>query len=264
MGRRGWLVAVILTALVAVVGGCSGTPQQAPTAGVPTDVARDGTLRVCSTGDYRPFTYRAPDGTWSGFDVDAAGDMAHDLGVRLEMVPTTWKTLVSDVAAKCDIAMGGISVSPERAKLARFTTPYLTDGKAAIARCVDANRFHDLDDVDQPGVRVIVNPGGGNAAFDEAHLHRASVVPWPDNNTIFDRLASGGADLMITDVSEIRWQTTQNAQLCGVALDRPFTSEQKAYLLPKDSEDLVRWTDHWLATHDGEYAALRQKYFGGP
>ena len=256
-GRRGRATAVVVAAVVALLGGCSRASEQgaAPTA-----------LRVCSTGDYRPFTYRAPDGTWSGFDVDAAADLARGLGMRLELVPTTWKTLVSDVSTTCDIAMGGISVSPERAKVARFTTPYLPDGKAAITRCVEADRFHDLGDVDQPGVRVIVNPGGGNAAFDDANLHRATVVTWPDNNTIFDRLAAGAADVMITDVSEIRWQTTMNRQLCGVALDHPFTSEQKAYLLPQDSADLLQRTDHWLdvATHDGTYAALRQKYFGGP
>lgn len=266
MGRAGrhggWTVA--LAAAVALVAGCARTPEpaQAPTA--PRSIAQNGVLRVCSTGDYRPFTYRAPDGTWSGFDVDAAGDMARALDVRLELVPTTWKTLVADVGATCDLAMGGISVSPERVKQAKFTTPYLQDGKAAITRCDEADRFHDLADVDEPGVRVIVNPGGGNAAFDENRLRRASIVTWPDNNTIFDRLAAGAADVMITDVSEIRWQTVMNPRLCGVAVDQPFTSEQKAYLLPTGSEDLLRWTDHWLdaAAHDGTYASLSQKYFG--
>jgi len=261
-GRRGWSFVVIAAAVLAMVGGCARTPEPGQDSGAP---AGTGVLRVCSTGDYRPFTYRAADGTWSGYDVDAAGDLARDLGRRLELVPTTWKTLVDDVGARCDMAMGGISVSADRAKRAHFTTSYLTDGKAAIARCAEATRFHDLDDVDQPGVRVIVNPGGGNAAFDEAHLHRASVVPWPDNDTIFDRLAAGGADVMITDVSEIRWQSTQNPQLCGVSLDHPFTTEQKAYLLPMGSDDLLHRTDRWLevALHDGTYAALSQKYFGG-
>lgn len=261
--QRECTVAALATAVVALVAASStAEPVEAPAR---ERIAHNGVLRVCSTGDYRPFTYHAPDGTWSGYDVDAAGDMAQALGVRLELVPTTWKTVVSDVGTSCDLAMGGISVSPDRAKQARFTTPYLHDGKAAITRCAEAHRFHDLRDVDEPGVRVIVNPGGGNAAFDESHLHRASVVTWPDNNTIFDRLAAGAADVMITDVSEIRWQTAMNRTLCGVAVDQPFTSEQKAYLLPAGSQDLLQWTDRWLdvATHDGTYGTLNQKYFGG-
>src|SRR5689334_3453653 len=125
--RRVWTAAVLVAALVALVGGCAHAPSaEAPTARA--GIVPNGALRVCSTGDYRPFTYRAPDGTWSGYDVDAAGDMAQALGVRLELVPTTWKTLVSDVGTSCDIAMGGISISPERARQARFTTPYLHDG----------------------------------------------------------------------------------------------------------------------------------------
>jgi cyclohexadienyl dehydratase len=38
---------------------------------------------------------------------------------------------------------------------------------------------------------------------------------------------------MITDASEIRWQTKQNPQLCAGSIDHPFTIEQKAYLIPQ-------------------------------
>src|ERR1700754_59120 len=63
-------------------------------------VSQRGELRVCSTGDYRPFTYRDPaTDRWSGIDVDMAGDMARKLGVRLTIVPTTWQTLVDDLTA---------------------------------------------------------------------------------------------------------------------------------------------------------------------
>jgi cyclohexadienyl dehydratase len=249
-------------AVVAVLAGCAHEP--APSA--LTRIGRAGTVKVCSTGDYRPFTYRDSHGRWSGLDVDMAGDLARRLRVRLEVVPTTWTSLLTDVGAHCDVAMGGISVTLDRAKRALFSSPYLRDGKASITRCAESARFHDLGDIDRAGVRVIVNPGGTNADFDRTHLHKAAVVTWPDNNTIFDQVAAGAAEVMITDISEIRWQSTIDKQLCGVALDDPFTVEQKAYLLPSGAADLQQWTDQWLdiVRHDGTYAALSQKYFGRP
>ena len=58
---------------------------------------------------------------------------------------------------------------------------------------------------------MIANPGGTNERFDRAHLHAAQIVVYPDNLTIFDKIARGEADLMITDASETRFQQKQHA-----------------------------------------------------
>jgi cyclohexadienyl dehydratase len=254
------LVACVVALIAAAVTSC----QQQP---APTDLDRivaAGVVRVCSTGDYRPFTYRDPQGRWSGLDVDLAGDLAKRLGVTLSLVPTTWANLVTDLDIRCDLAMGGISITLDRAKKARFSTPYLRDGKAAAIRCTDASRYRSLADVDRPGVRVVVNPGGTNADFDAAHLKSATIIEYPDNNTIFDQVLTGRADTMITDSSEIRWQMTQHPQLCGVGMDAPFTFGQKAYLIRRQDELTQQWVDQWLNVieNDGTYATLSQKWLG--
>jgi len=182
----------------------------------------------------------------------------------LEVVPTTWANLITDLDSKCDTAMGGISITLKRAKQAIYSAPYLRDGKAAIVRCADASKFQTLDDIDRQGVRVVVNPGGTNAEFDTEHLHKAQIVTYPDNNTIFEQLTGNAADVMITDASEIRWEANQNPQLCGQSLDHPFTFEQKGYLIPQSATDLQQWINQWLniVQNDGTYAALSQKYLG--
>lgn len=250
----------VCSALVVLAAACS---SPTPTAGL-QDVLQRGTVRVCSTGDYRPFTHRDAAGNWTGLDVDMAHDMAARLGVRLEMVPTTWANLVDDLNTKCDAAMGGISITLKRATQALYSDPYLRDGKAAIVRCADAAKYQTLADIDRPGVRVVVNPGGTNADFDAEHLHNAQIVGYPDNNTIFGQLTGNRADVMITDASEIRWEARQDRRLCGQSLDHPFTFEQKAYLVPRSAGDLQQWINQWLnvAQHDGTYAALSAKYLG--
>ena len=74
-----------------------------------------GVLRVGTTGDYKPFSYRTGTGTYVGLDIEMAESLAWSLGVKLELVATTWPTLMQDLAAnRFDIAMGGISITPER------------------------------------------------------------------------------------------------------------------------------------------------------
>ncbi|AKS36559.1 cyclohexadienyl dehydratase [Mycolicibacterium goodii] len=251
-----------LLSLSTLPAGCASesTPSPSPL----RHITESRTLRVCSTGDYRPFTFHDPQGTWSGMDIDLAEDMARRLGVQVEMVQTSWAKLVDDLDDRCDIAMGGISITLKRAQDAVYSAPYLRDGKAAIVRCADASRFRSLQDIDRAGIRVVVNPGGTNEEFAKGNLKQATIIEHPDNNTIFGEISAGNADAMITDASEIRFQTAQDHTLCGVSTDQPFTFEQKAYLLPAAATDTARWVDQWLniTQHDGTYDRICQKWLG--
>ena len=205
-----------------------------------------GTVRVGLTGDYRPFSIKDSAGKFEGLDVEMAESLARGLGVKLEVVPTTWPTLMADLhAQKYDIGMGGISVTLERAKTAMFSAPVMRTGKAPIARCSDQARFTSLADIDRPGVRVIVNPGGTNDRFARANVKQAEVIVFPNNAVIFDEIVAGRADVMMTDAVETRVQQRLRPELCAINPDKPFDFSELAYLLPRDTA-LKAWVDQWL------------------
>ena len=59
-----------------------------------------------------------------------------------------------------DIAMGGVSITLDRQKKGFFSTPIMREGKTPIARCADKGKYETLAEINKPGTRVIVNPGG--------------------------------------------------------------------------------------------------------
>lgn len=193
-------------------------------------------LRIGLTGDYKPFSLFDPaTGSFSGIDVDLTSGLARALGADPVFVKTTWSTLMADFkAGKFDLVAGGVSITLERQKVGLFTVPTDLDGKAAIARCADADRFASLEAIDRPEVRVVVNPGGTNEAFDRGHLAHAEIRVYPDNTTIFREIAEGRADVMITDGVETRLQQRLNPGLCAIHPDRPFDHSEKGFLLPRD------------------------------
>ena len=205
-----------------------------------------GTLRVGLTGDYRPFSIKTASGGYEGLDVDMAESLAKALGVKLELVPTAWPSLMADLqAGRYDIGMGGISVTLERAKTALFSAPVMRTGKAPIARCTDQARFATLAEIDKPGVRVIVNPGGTNDRFARANIHQAEIVVFPNNAAIFDEIVANRADVMMTDAVEARLQQRLHPELCAIHPDQPFDFSELAYLLPRDLV-LKAYVDQWL------------------
>ena len=223
-----------------------------------------GVLRVCSSGDYRPFTYSASGAVYEGADIEMAESLGTSLNVRVEFMQTAWKDLVASVkAGRCDIGMGGISVSLERAREATYSQPYLPDGKTAIARCDTASRYTDLAAIDQSGVRVIVNPGGTNQRFVAAHIQDASVATFSDNATIFDEIVANRADVMITDASEVRQQVKRHpGVLCPVAASEPFLFGEKAYLLPRADPVWLEYVNQWLhlQLENGSFAAISKHW----
>lgn len=220
-------------------------------------IPRRGVLRVCTTGDYRPFSHLDPKtGTYSGVDIKMAGDLAKSLDATPRYVATTWAKLVGDLSAgRCDIAMGGVSVTLPRARSVYFSEPTRTDGKTPLVRCADKDKYQTLQQIDRPGTKVIVNPGGTNEEFARAHLRRATLTVHPDNTTIFDEIIAGRADVMMTDASETRYQARIHPELCSLHPDKPFSFSEKAYALPRGDNEFKAYVDQWvhLATHDGTY-----------
>jgi len=245
----------------------AGRPAAPPATSRLDEILARGTLRVGSTGDYKPFTYRVAGGErFIGLDIALAEEMARSLGVKLQVVPTTWGALMGDLADdRFDMAVGGVSVSLERQKKAFFSIPTMRDGKTPIARCDDARKYQTLADIDRPEVRLIVNPGGTNERFARAHAPHATLAVWPDNLTIFDRILAGEADVMITDAIEARLQQRLHSKLCAIHPDAPFDFSEKAFLLPRDVA-LKAWVDQWLhqAIETGSFARLNEQWLAYP
>ncbi len=238
-------------------------PAPAQTPSLLDSITRSGTLRVGLTEDYRPFSIAAASGNVEGIDVDMANNLALSLGVKLEIVKTSWPTLKSDLEAdKFDIAMGGITITLDRQKVGLFSTPVFSSGKTPITHCGDEAKYQTLAQIDQPGVRVIVNPGGTNERFDKAHLQKVTLVPWNDNATIFDALARGTADAMITDSVETRPQAKLHpGVLCPVHPDAPFDHSELGYWMPRDVV-FAAYVDQWLHLLNltGEHQAILARW----
>ena len=83
------------------------------------DILSNGVLKVGTTGDWNPMTMKdTATNSYTGYDIDVMTELAKDLDVKLEFVPTDWKTLVSGVTSGKYHMTGSASISPARAKAA--------------------------------------------------------------------------------------------------------------------------------------------------
>ena len=91
------------------------------------EILSDGILKVGTTGDWNPMSVRdTATNKYVGYDIDIMTELAKDLGVELELVPTDWKTLVNGVVAGKYHMTGSASISPPRLKAAGYSDSYIS------------------------------------------------------------------------------------------------------------------------------------------
>lgn len=211
-------------------------------------VRERGVLYVGATGDYKPMSFRDPaTGKYDGFDAALAEDLARDLGVKLEYVHTTWPTLMRDTLdRKFDLALCGITITPARKRAALMSDGYLGNGKTVLCRAADAGKYTSLAAVNRSEVRVMENPGGLNEKFARRHLPRATLIIHPVNEEIPGLVASGKADVMITEIMEAAYYVGKDKRLAAPLLDAPFTRGELGALLPPGNEALLAYVNGFI------------------
>ena len=268
---RMWIVFGACIGLVGLTS-CSGAAAEGETNGAAeasdanrlSAIQESGKLSACTTGDYPPFTeFDEETQELRGIDVDMANHLATTMGVEVEWVHTSWDALMDDFLSECDIAVGGISMNPDRAEQVFFTDPILEDGKTPITRCENVEQFQTIEDINQPGVVSIFPEGGTNQAFAEEHFPEGELVTH-DNLTIFDELVEGNADVMTTDRAEVLYIANEYDELCAANPDETFDYSVMGYMLPQGDTVLKHYVDQWLtiALNDGTYDDFAEPWVG--
>ena len=248
---------------VTVFSACSHSDNAAN--GKVAEIVQRGTLLVGTTGDYRPLSFCEPDGTYWGFGIEVAGEIAKGLGVGVRFVKTSWPTLTADVLAEpqmFDLAIGGITITDTRKETMLMSEGYLANGKTILCRASERDHYASLADIDKPEVRVMVNPGGLNEKFANENLTHATIVVHQKNEEIPMLIAEGEADVMITEITEAPYYVQTDSRLAAPLLDKPFTHGEIGVLMQKGQEDLLQMVNSRLQKmkSDGTLRRLHEKY----
>lgn len=254
-------ISAVLTACLIIFGSISLTE-----AGHLEEIAARGTIRIGTTGDYRPMSYlNAETGEYEGIDAELSQLIADSLGVAIEYVPTTWSTLTKDTLdGKFDIALCGISRNYNRAKIMAMSDGYGVGifGKTILCRKADVKKFKNLADINKPTVRVMINPGGTNEKFAYANLKDAKIIVHNDNADIPNQISIGNADIMITETVEALSYIRSDKNLAAPLINEPFTRHSCGILMQKGDQEFLNYINFVLAElrMDGTLDKLENKY----
>jgi cyclohexadienyl dehydratase len=201
-------------------------------------------LRVGTSGDYPPFSVER-DGTRAGFDIELAERFAREAGFRIEWVTFRWPQLAADVAAdRFDVAMGGVTATPDRAGVGYLTRAVLTSGPCVLGSAAPK--------------RVAVNRGGALERWARQHFDGAEIRTVERNLSLPELLASGEVDAIVTDRFEkLHFERGDWPETCEAPTDRKVF-----WVAPARAGDLGPRLDAWLARNEAQVDAARVRWLG--
>ncbi|MEM5471493.1 transporter substrate-binding domain-containing protein [Hoeflea sp. AS60] len=211
------------------------------------DVLSSGTLKVGTTGDWNPMTMKDPaTNSYTGYDIDVMTQLATDLGVEVEFVPTDWKTLVSGVSAGKYHLTGSASISPARAKAAGYSMSYFSLATVPLILAKNADKFKDWADLDKADVTVAATLGTTQEKQVKEFFPNAQykIVEAPARD--FQEVLGGRADAHITSNVEAYKLVEQYPEMMIVPVSAPRARTPVAMLLPQEDQVWINYINTWI------------------
>jgi cyclohexadienyl dehydratase len=256
---------VVLGLAVGMVAGLQGAAAQDS---LLHKILERGTLRVGTTGDYPPFSeLDQGNNTYKGYEIDVVTQLAADLGVKVEFVPTNWDTLGAGIQAdKYDVTASGITMTLERLKSVAFSDPYLDSPLVPLILKKDDGKYASWRDMDKEGIKLAVMAGTSAEESAKKNFTKAEIVSITAPALDYQELLAGRVDAAITDTVFIKKALAQYAdQVAVVGLDKPIEGQPISMMTLQGDQVWLNWVNTWikLKQQTGFFDSLFNKWIAG-
>ena len=134
-------------------------------------------------------------GTWSGFSIEMANDLAKLLDVKLEYVESTYGNSILDLQAnKIDLGFA-LNPTPQRALVVDFTSLVFPHPFGAmLKKGLEAKTWADIN---KPEVKIAVDVGSANEAVARRFAPNATIKSLKSRDEVMLEMSSGRVDCVV-------------------------------------------------------------------
>ncbi|MGI8433457.1 MAG: transporter substrate-binding domain-containing protein [Nocardioidaceae bacterium] len=248
--------------LTACTGGSSGGGSNNAAASQLDKVLKGGTLRVAVLPDFPPWAVQKPDGTFQGFEIDIAHELADSLGVKLKLVAADGKSRLPLLKTdRVDVNISAWTATNARAQTAGFTVPYDAHGAGVLfKKGVNIKSYQDI-----AGKTVSVARGSTNDTIVTKDFPTAKVVRFDAISDVISAVKTGKVDAAVESSYTVAQAAKQDASLQAIS-DPPLDPQLVSMgVLPGD-QIWMNYLDNFIRNliASGEDNKLHQKWLQAP
>lgn len=183
---------------------------------------------------FPPYEFVDDNGDIVGIDAEIADAIADKLGLELEIKDMEFDSLVPAVqAGSIDVALAGMSVTPERLESVDFSESYATGIQVIIVP--EGSDIKTVDDLD--GRMIGVQSGTTGDIYCTDDYGQEHIKQFPNGSLAVAALQNGQVECVVIDNEPAKNFVATNEGL--KILDTEYTLEEYAAAISKDNPELL-------------------------
>lgn len=195
-----------------------------------------------------PWAMKDKTGGFTGFEIEVARQLAQDMDVELELVPTRWSGIIPALlTGKFDIIIGGMGITPARNLKVNFSDPYEYSGMSILANRRLADGYSSMADFNTPEVEIVARIGTTAAAAAERYLPQAQLRLFDDEGQALQELLNNRAAAMVASQPFPEFQALRYPERLYLPLaGKTFTREPIGFAIRKGDPDFLNFLNNWI------------------
>ena len=225
-----------------------------------TTHAQDKELTVAMDTAFVPFGFKQ-DGKYVGFDIDLWAAIAQDMNVKYRIQVMDFVGIIPALQTyNVDVALAGMTIKPERAKVIDFSDPYYASGTAIMVR---AGEQSIRSAADLNGKIVGAKTGTATADWIKANLKPKELRLFQKIDDAYLDLRAGGVDAAMHDTPNVEYYVKTAGDGAVKIAEERKTGAVYGIAFPKGSALVVRVNASLQKIKaNGTYAQIYRKWFG--
>lgn len=237
---------LLLAILLPPLARAQNASQQLAAASVLETIKKRGAIRV-GLSTFVPWAMRNKNGELIGYEIDVAKQLAEDMKVKAEFVPTAWDGIIPALlAGKFDVVIGGMSITPERNLTVNFTQPYANSGIHLVANKELAAGFKSLEDFNKPDVVLAVRRGATPATVAKRLMSKATLRQFDEDALALQEVLNGKAHAFITSTPTPAFEALKHPDKLFLPIPEPFVQGAEGFALRKGDPDALNFFNNWI------------------
>ncbi len=210
------------------------------------EIQKEGVIRI-GLSLFVPWSMRDKNGDLIGFELDVGRQLAADMGVEAEFVPTSWDGIIPAlIGGNFDVIISGMSVTAQRNLTVNFTDPYAYSGLAILAN-KSMTEGMSLEDFNDPSVTFTSRRGATPAAVIAKAFPKANLLLFDEDGASTQEVLNGNAHASMAAQPTPNREAGRHPETLVVPFDNLYDPRGEAFALRKGDPDALNFMNNWIA-----------------
>lgn len=253
-----------LAATAALPALAQNTAQDVASASVIETIKERGVIKI-GLSLFKPWSMRDLNGELIGFELDVGRQLAEDMGVEVEFVPTSWDGIIPAlVSGNFDTIISGMTVTPQRNLTVNFTVPYAYSGMTILANTAMTEGF-TLEDYNSSDVTFAARRGATPATVIADMFPEATLLLFDEDGAATQEVLNGNAHATMASEPTPSSEARRYPDVLSVPFNQAFQAGGEGFAIRKGDPDALAFFNSWITakTNTGWLKERHDYWFRG-